>query len=83
MWHRYEFEVDPIRVNPFIDADVRFDPVATDVARIWLSVQKLPPMLISSMPAVQNASTAVRSPFNGHRRRGVKPRRLATASKVA
>ena len=77
MWHRYEFEVDPIRVNPFVDADVRFDPVAIDVARIWLSVQKLPPMLISSMPAVQNASDSGAKPLQ----RPSTPRGEAKASR--
>src|SRR5579862_8207394 len=40
------------------------------------SVQKLPSMNMSSMPAVQNALTASRNPFRSQRRRGVKPNLL-------
>ena len=32
--HRYEFEVNPIRVDTLVDAVVRFDPVAVDITRI-------------------------------------------------
>jgi hypothetical protein len=72
---RYEnhFEVDPIRIDS-INAFVRLS---------GFSVQKLPSMNMSSIPASQNASTAARKPFKSQRRRGVNPNRLPISSSVA
>jgi hypothetical protein len=36
MRHKDEFEVDPVRVDAFINIRIRFDPVAIDVARVRL-----------------------------------------------
>jgi hypothetical protein len=82
---RYEshFEVNPIRIDPIINVFVRLDPITVHIARISFSVQKLPSMNMSSIPASQNASTAARRPFKSQRRRGVNPNRLPISSCVA
>ena len=34
--NQYQFEVDPVRIDAIIDALVGFDPLAVDIAGIWL-----------------------------------------------
>ena len=82
--NEHELEVDPVRVNAFVNIRIRFDPVPIDIARVWLLGAKAPVNVNLLDPGCpkrrERGAKALQQTIDAE---GVNPRRFAISSNDA